>query len=101
MANKKKAELLANHRKENKEKKQAMQVKRLEGAIAEKQRLAARSAQQVAADDEARRVKLAAKKKTRTDKLQREFEQLQPGRAGFGRVRAPSTASLESQIDRY
>jgi hypothetical protein len=83
-------------RTENAARQKEVQKVREEKALAEKNRLAARTEQEVESEREELKAKAAEKKRERDEKLAEEMAKLVPGRAGGGRVREQSSASLRA-----
>jgi cell division septum initiation protein DivIVA len=69
---------------------------RAQRALKEKDRLDARTEEQVASEIEERAQKAAEQKRAREEKVAEEIRKLAPGRAGAGRVRIQSDASLRA-----
>jgi L-lactate utilization protein LutC len=80
----------------NNERQKEIAEARAQKALEEKDRLGARTEEQVASEIEERAQKVAEQKRAREEKLAEEIRKLVPGRAGAGRVRIQSDASLRA-----
>lgn len=80
----------------NNERQKEIAEARAQKALEEKDRLGARTAEQVINEIEERAQKAAEQKRAREEKLAEEVRKLAPGRAGAGRVRIQSDASLRT-----
>ena len=99
--NKDKLEAGKAKRARNKEREKESQQRREAKALAEKNRLAARTPEQVESEKKDRARKAAEKRKERKEKLALEMSKLVAGRSGAGRVREQSSASLRANFQRY
>jgi hypothetical protein len=98
--NKQKLEEKTKQRKENAEAQLKKAAARQAASLLEEQRLAARSSEQVNKEKEEQKKKIAERKTAKQTKLAGLVARLEPGRAGAGRVRTPSLASLTAHVDR-